>query len=259
MSYLLDNKSELANERFRHLETLFDGRSLELITKYLGDSQVVWLPGAGSGSLANHIPLLKDGVTVHVTDMDPRWFSGCEGPGINAYVHDLLDPEPYPQSDLIHARLVLQHVPGWKTKVLPRLVESLNPGGVLIVEELDPITPYLPGAQTEDEKIVNAIGDGFTQLLGERGADYSNGSQMIGTLQKAGLVVEEAFGYQASGHHRNAAIRLQQTNARQTKDDLVGLSIPAEDVDRYVEYLETDEAWLHLPVMYSVVARKGKN
>lgn len=257
MSYLLDNESSLANERFGHLEELFDRRSLHLLGRYVNKDSRVWMPGAGSGSLAPHVADWATEGAVHVTDMDTRWFN-CDHPRVEAYSHHLL-ADDYPEVDVIHARLVLQHVPGWKTDVLPRLVECLSEGGVLIVEELDPVTPYRPCAETEDDKIVNKIGDGFTRLLELHGADYSNGREMVQTLHDAGLTTVEAEGYQAVGHHRNAAIRLQQVNAQQTKDELVSLGIPAEDVDRYVRYLGTDEAWLHLPVMYSVVARKEKS
>lgn len=256
MSYLLDNQHTLANERFACLEELYDNRSFDLIDRHISHLDTVWLPGAGSGSLAR--PLSYVAKKVIVTDMNTTWFPQFSRESIEAYEQNL-DTDPYPECTVIHARLVLQHIPGWK-RLLAKFWDHLPEGGLLIVEELDPVIPYRPEPKTEEDRLQNWVGNGFTTLLGLHGADYASGRELVGTLGDAGFGIVHAEGYQATGFGNNAATKLMKVNAQQTRKELVDRAgVSNADVDKYIELLDKPGTWFHMPVMYSVVAVKKES
>src|SRR5205814_3436619 len=78
------------------------------------------------------------GPTGHVlaTDIDVSWLTA--GDGYEVRRHDVAaDPPPQPGTfDLVHARLVLVHVPD-RARALATMAAALRPGGWLLVEDAD--------------------------------------------------------------------------------------------------------------------------
>ncbi|MEK0098677.1 methyltransferase, partial [Streptomyces sp. A475] len=113
--YLLDNARAEAGERFVWLAELFDG-----VTRGCFDRLRVragsrcWEVGAGGTSIPQALAAAV-GPAGHVlaTDIDPSWMKA--GDGYEVRRHDVAaDPPPEPRTfDLVHARLVLVHVPDW--------------------------------------------------------------------------------------------------------------------------------------------------
>ncbi|MGH2501120.1 MAG: class I SAM-dependent methyltransferase, partial [Ktedonobacterales bacterium] len=83
---------------------------------------------------------MGEGGHVLVTDIDPRFLAALEEAGLaqmEVQRHDVTqDPLPPDRFDLIHARLVLLHLPT-ADQVLRQLVEALKPGGWLLIEDYD--------------------------------------------------------------------------------------------------------------------------
>jgi SAM-dependent methyltransferase len=76
-----------------------------------------------------------------VTDIDERYLESLHVPNLEVRRHDIVtDPLPEAAFDLIHARLVLIHLPQ-REEVLSRLVAALKPGGWLVDEEFDSSVP----------------------------------------------------------------------------------------------------------------------
>ncbi|MDQ7904349.1 class I SAM-dependent methyltransferase [Phytohabitans sp. ZYX-F-186] len=87
--------------------------------------------GAGAGSIARW--LADRGASVVATDLKPSHLS--EDAGIQVLAHDIVaDPVPDPPYDLVHARLLLLHLPE-RERVLRKLAAALRPGGSLVVED----------------------------------------------------------------------------------------------------------------------------
>jgi SAM-dependent methyltransferase len=112
---------------FRHLETIgitAGMRCLEL--------------GGGGGSVARWMAeRVGPSGSVLVTDLDVSGLTECVQPNIEARVHDIcVDPLEEGHFDIIHARLLLEHLPPRLT-VLDKLVNALRPGGWLLVEDFD--------------------------------------------------------------------------------------------------------------------------
>ena len=70
--------------------------------------------------------------------------------------------------DVIHERLVLQHIPE-RLDVLSRLVDALAPGGVLLLEDFDTGVVRTVDRSGPDHELIEWVAHAFNRLLGTRG------------------------------------------------------------------------------------------
>jgi len=94
--------------------------------------------GGGGGSVARWMAeRVGPSGAVLVTDIDVSGLAECKEPNIAVRVHDIcLDPLDPDAFDVIHARLLLEHLPS-RLSVLDKLTAALRPGGWLLVEDID--------------------------------------------------------------------------------------------------------------------------
>ncbi|WP_221938143.1 methyltransferase domain-containing protein [Streptomyces sp. NBC_01525] len=106
--------------------------------------------GAGRGSVA---AWLADRVgpvgEVVAADLDTERLKWLTGRGVTVHRHDVVtDDLPEAHFDLIHARLVLQHV-GDRQQAVDRLYRALKPGGHLVLEDTDTASLFSHPAQDD--------------------------------------------------------------------------------------------------------------
>src|SRR4051812_45635908 len=73
--------------------------------------------GAGGGSIAAWLcdQVGPDGLVV-ATDLDPRFLTVIDAPNLDVRRHDIVrDPIEASSYDLVHARLLLEHLPEYET------------------------------------------------------------------------------------------------------------------------------------------------
>lgn len=182
--YLLDNGQSEAAERFDAFATLFDPttfRHLEALG--VGPGWRCWEVGAGGTSVASWLAK-RVGPTGRVlaTDIDTSRVAPAGRPPVEVRVHDVGAEEPPGEGfDLVHARLVLVHVPD-RDRALRSMIKALRPGGRLLVEDADPaLQPLLcPDEHGPEQALANRLRHGFRQLLSGRGADLSYGRRLPG-------------------------------------------------------------------------------
>jgi SAM-dependent methyltransferase len=137
--YVLDSAWHAERDRLDSLTSLYDTRTLTLADRLgLGDGWRCLDVGAGTGSLAR---LLADRVgsagTVAALDVDTRFLEPIASERLEVVRSDVVaDPLPAGRYDLVHARLVLEHLPA-RDAVLRAMAEALRPGGWLLVEDFD--------------------------------------------------------------------------------------------------------------------------
>ena len=112
--YLFDNSGEATPTRFAGLESLWDDSTIRYLSNIGVDvGWACWEVGAGGGSIARWLAeRVAPTGTVLATDLDlTRIPEG--GPSNLTFVrHDVVhDPIPTAEYDLVHARLVLVHLP----------------------------------------------------------------------------------------------------------------------------------------------------
>ncbi|MDT3443175.1 methyltransferase domain-containing protein [Pseudofrankia sp. BMG5.37] len=97
-------------------------------------------------------------------------------------------PPPAGGFDLVHARLLLTHVPR-RVEALASMVRALRPGGWLVIEDADPalqplvcLDEYGPA-----QELANRLRQGFRTLMAGRGAELAFGRTLPRLLRGAGL------------------------------------------------------------------------
>jgi len=240
--YLLDNRATEAEDRFAALSAIFDPVTFRHVDALgAGPGWRCWEVGAGG-------PSLPDGLAARVgpagrvvaTDLEVRWLSGRTRPEVQVVRHDVVhDERPGDAFDLVHARLVLLHVPE-REEALRRMASALRPGGWLLVEDfdLDLQLRVCLDEGTSDHQLANRVKAGFRRLLMARGVDPEFGRRLPRLFREAGLTQVGADAWFPVAVPAVAA--LENANTRQVRDGLVDRAgVPAADVDRYLELTAT--------------------
>lgn len=188
--YLLGNDAPEAMDRFTAFAALFDPSTFRHFDALgLAAGWRVWEVGAGGTSVVAHLSA-RVGPRGHVlaTDIDLAWAAYARAPNVSIIEHDVASAPPGGFFDLVHARLVLVHVPE-RDAALANMVAALRPGGVLLVEDADPaLQPRSCLEETGPEEVLaNRLRRGFRHLLSERGVDLAYGRTLPRRLRAAGL------------------------------------------------------------------------
>jgi SAM-dependent methyltransferase len=188
--YLLDNRKEEAGDRFTALADLYDPVTARHFDNLgVGEGWRCLEVGAGGGSVVRHLSE-RVGLTGRVlaTDIEPRFLEPLAELGnVDVARHDVVvDPLPEAEFDLIHARLVLVHIPE-RLPAIRRLVQALRPGGWLLIEDAENVPPCLD-PQTEDEYLANRVREGLGQMFGGHGVDLAFARKLPRLFRAEGLV-----------------------------------------------------------------------
>ncbi|MFI7602472.1 methyltransferase domain-containing protein [Actinoplanes sp. NPDC049681] len=256
--YLLDNARAEAGERFVALAELFDGVTRGHFDRLgIGPGWRCWEVGAGGRSIPEALAATV-GPTGYVlaSDINTTWLD-TQGP-YEVCRHDLAaDPPPEPGTfDLVHARLVLVHVPD-RARALATLVAALRPGGWLLLEDAD--TELQPLVCLDEsgpaQQRANRLRRAFRQLMAERGADLRYGRTLPRTLREAGLVdVAAAGNFPIGGTVCN---RLESATVRHVRAELVGAGLADDaEIDAHLAAVAAGELDLTLAPLISAWGRR---
>jgi SAM-dependent methyltransferase len=255
--YALTNRDPVAEHRFTALSALFDPVTVAHVERLgLRPGWRCWEVGAGGPSVPR---LLAERVgptgLVLATDIDIDWL-GDPGSSVRVLRHDVArDDPPAEGMDLVHARLVLSHLPD-RDQALAHMVAALRPGGILLVEDFDVelqsmarLDPHRP-----EHHRANRIRTGFCDLLARRGADLRYGRTLPRLLAEHGLTDVAADAYQPIAHP--AVDALEIANVTQTRDHLVTHGHTTEqDIDAHLTSLGAGMG-LAVPPLISAWGRK---
>jgi len=129
----------------------------------------------------------NDGFVV-ATDLDPRFLTAIDAPNLEVRQHDIVqDPIEADSYDLVHARLVLEHLPQ-NDAALDHMINAVRPGGWLLVEDFDHAS-FLPDPAS-DALYLTAWSDflrAFGILSVGRGLDLAYGRRLLGLLERRNL------------------------------------------------------------------------
>ncbi|GLW55738.1 class I SAM-dependent methyltransferase [Kitasatospora phosalacinea] len=192
-SYLFDNGSAHAAGQHRCLAAWLDPVSFgALRAGGVGPGMRCLDVGTGAGSVALWLAeRVAPGGSVLATDLAP--LPVPVRPGLTVLRHDVVRDELPPGAfDLVHARLVLSHLPE-REAVLARLFAALRPGGVLHLLEFD--AEYAPVLTVPDERareLYERYQRAKLRAFRARGSHQGWGRECAGALVRAGFTGVEA-------------------------------------------------------------------
>jgi SAM-dependent methyltransferase len=188
-TYLFEHTWEQERHRLGLLEQVFD----EGTRQYLG---ALPLPaggrclevGAGAGSVARWLcqRVGSEGRVV-ATDLDTDFLETLTEENLEVRRHDIVSDDLETGAfDLIHSRLVLEHIPE-RDAVVRRLAAALRPGGWLVLEDFDwGSLGVVPGCRAAD--LLERAHEGARRVFTAAGYDCEHGRKLPGGLAAAGLV-----------------------------------------------------------------------
>ena len=256
--YLLDNGAKEAPARFALISALFDSGTIRHLEACgVGRGWHCLEVGGGSGSIASW---LADRVgptgRVLATDIDPRFLESLDIPNLEVRRHDIAtDPLPEAAFDLVHARLVLMHLPGRET-ALARMISALKPGGWLVDEEYDS-SSMPPDPAVSPAEVLLQTQVALMRVLEDGGVDRRYGRQLCGRLRAHGLInvggEARAFMWQR-GSAGAALVRATYELLRGAMID--GNYVTPQQFDQDIAHLDDPDFMMPSPIMWSAWGRR---
>jgi ubiquinone/menaquinone biosynthesis C-methylase UbiE len=257
-TYSLDNASREAPARFDALSGLFDrGTIRHLEDRGISEGWRCLEVGGGGGSITSWLAN-RVGPTGHVvvTDIDPRFLEPLAAQNVEVRTHNIVtDTLPDSIFDLIHARLVLVHLPE-REKVLTRLVSALKPGGWLVDEEFDSVS-LLPDPTVSPGEVSLNSQMAVMRLLKDRGVERRFGRLLYGRLRAHGFVEVGAEGRLFMCRGGSSGVSLMRTNFHQLRGALLDAHyITEQEFDQDSARLDDPDFMAPSPIMWTVWGRR---
>jgi SAM-dependent methyltransferase len=258
--YVFDNDSEPAGQHHDALSTLLDGVSSSRVQRLLTLTGTrCWEVGAGRGGFARWLASkVGDHGTVLATDIKPP--HGIASARLRVLRHDVTtDPTPDPHTwDLVHARLLLNHLPS-RRQVLHTLASALAPGGVLLTEDWWSEPPGCWVAFTPNPRDAVLLRDYHTAqlaVLDRHGNDRTWATHAHTAMREEGLTDVTTVVSAQSWPGNSAGSRLVAAGLAQLRPELLDAGMTPERLDRVQELLADPAVELHGHRLYSTSGRR---
>ena len=180
--YVLDQGFAEERARIAGMEALWDRGSQALLEELgIGPGWKCLEVGAGGGSLVEW--MAARGATSPPSTSTPAssisWPPMRSKCAASTFANDEL---PQAEFDLVHARLVLEHLTD-RSQILDRLAATLRPGGWIVIEDYDWGTF---GFEDEEEGFSD-VTEALLQFMEQAGFEREYGRQVVADIASAGL------------------------------------------------------------------------
>jgi SAM-dependent methyltransferase len=256
-TYVFDNAWQQGRARLAAVEELLDPGSIRHLSALELPAGARCLEvGAGGGSIAAWLcQYVGPTGSVVATDLDIRYLAAIEAPNLEARQHDIVRDELETSAfDLIHSRLVLEHLPD-REPVLAKLVAALKPGGWLVVEAVDYVSG-VPVSELGAEEHARSQSVRLSEF-GAAGLDAAYGRRLPASFRAAGLEAVDNEGRAWVMEGGSPAARWFRLSMEQVRGRLVGPNkLSDADVDRMLTLFD-DPAWAAItPIIFTAWGRK---
>lgn len=235
--YIFANGSELGHHDLDHLGRLLDAPTTWRLERLglTADLRCLEL-GAGSGSIANWLAgRTREVVAV---DIDTTQLYDV-APGVQVIRHDVRDGLPVEGPfDLIHARLLLLHLPE-REQILNRLVDALAPGGHLVLGDMtDRPLDVLAVPEPADRDLWEKIQHLSYHVVGPAsGISWTWARETPQRMSAAGLVDVDVMDYSETMTGGTDGCLLHRIRNQQAEPLLLAAGATADELARYRELL----------------------
>jgi SAM-dependent methyltransferase len=180
--YVYDQGFAQERARLAGIESLWDPGTQALLSELgVAPGRRCLEVGAGGGSMVEW--MAGRGASVLAVDIDTRFIEPLASDLVEVRRVDLRTDElPQSRFDLVHARLVLEHLTD-RRQILERLAATLRPGGWLVIEDYD-WTGF--GFEGDDPQL-ERVGEAIMTFMERAGFEPRYGRRVVGDIAAAGL------------------------------------------------------------------------
>ncbi len=232
-SYVLNNDEPTAASMLDCLSAVLDEfTATRLVATGVADGARCLEVGAGNGSIARWLGG-RVGPTGQVLATDRQPHHVAAGPRVTVLRHDVVtEPLPAGPFDLIHARLLLAHLPE-RRAVLARLAGALAAGGALVVEEWGGWPGRVLSAPDPDTAaLYERYQVALLAVFRSAGNDTGWAADVPAAMLDAGLVDVDTAVHARSWSGGSPGCLLPALVSRELRDRLVEAGVTADDLDR---------------------------
>lgn len=217
---LLGNRGEDQLRRLRSSSEVWDAGTVQHL-RALGVARGwrCWEVGAGEGSIARAMAnLVGRSGRVLATDFDTHFLESSAGPNLEVVRHNVAaDDPPEPEFDLVHARMLLQHLPD-RDEAVRRIASAVRPGGWLLLEDSDWVTFLVARPPLRELELLR---DGLAWAMSTSGFDTTCGFGNVGRLSDLGFAEVGAEGRVSIMHGGSLGVAWYHVWARQLRERMV--------------------------------------
>jgi len=256
--YAFDNGSSFANDHHSALATLLDPATRRRIGDLMDLRGANCLEvAAGGGSIAEWLAeqVGADG-QVLATDTKPELIP--PRPRLSVLRHDITTGAPGKGYDLVHARLLLNHLRR-RRQVLHRLADALGPGGVLVTEDFWPTPPgdlVACAMSPDDAMLIRRYQLAHLQVLSEHGNDRSWSRRALIAFMEEGLVDVHATVSGGTWRGGGPGCQLLIAGIGQLRVELVEAGLTPAELNHLCALLSDPTLVLHGHLVYSTSGRR---
>jgi SAM-dependent methyltransferase len=209
--------------------------------------------GAGAGSVSRWLAdrVLPDGELL-ATDLETKLLTPLVERGVRVLRADITAGPPAVDAfDLVHARLLLLHLPNRAT-ALANMTAAARPGGWVLVGDIDfttfeALAPW-PAWRGAWESLM---------LAGEQaGWDVACGRRLASLLAAAGLEDVRAEAVQACFAGGETPCEIMARTFERLRDRLLAMDVPAADIDETIAQLRAPTRTFIAPTIWTAWGRR---
>ncbi|MBV8197798.1 MAG: methyltransferase domain-containing protein [Candidatus Eremiobacteraeota bacterium] len=207
--------------------------------------------GAGGGSIARWLAeRVAPSGSVQAVDLDTRLLEPLQVAGLTVRRLDVCQDELPSDCDLVHARLLLEHLPE-REAAFGRMVRALRPGGWLVVTDSDFGTVRL----SEKDGAFYRVASAFDAATRAAGWDPQFGPALASMFENAGLVDVTSASmadYERGGPHAT----LLAISYVRLRDILLAQGARSADIDHVVERMKGSDVGTFSPTVWTARGRR---
>jgi SAM-dependent methyltransferase len=178
--YVFDQAWQHERARLAGIEAMWEPGTRALLAPLVHAGARCLEVGGGGGATVEWLAeRVGAGGSVVATDLDTRFLAPLASDVVEVLEHDITTGPPGTGFDLVHARLVLEHLPA-HDDALGHMVAALRPGGSLVVEDYD-WTSF--GTDPPDE-VSERAARGIISFMATAGFDPVFGRRLLSLVER---------------------------------------------------------------------------
>jgi SAM-dependent methyltransferase len=188
-----------------------------------------------------------------------EFLAALKEPNLEVHQSDIAaSPVEIGTFDLVHTRLLLEHVPD-RDAALRHMAAGLKPDGWLLLEEMDHVNRLPdPASEAYRQDIWRKFLKAYRLTMDARGGDMETGRRLVQFLRTCGLVNIQTEGWTSLVPGGSLGARLFQLTLEQARPALVATgAIDNEEMLDLLSFFDSPDFVVMVPVLMAASGRRA--